>query len=416
MPRHPPGKTALKARVRKQLARLRELLALAADEWEDHGDEGPDLQLSSWPGWIAQTLADLVLLQPLNPLAALRGLGALNGIVGSLDTHFPDTDDILSQVRPILRLYPTFHAALDGGDPRRLPGLVVTLVTEDELLDEGGEIPWPLLHALGHDGRVSVAQRLARLRRAGAFPDVNLAWRTAEVLLAEPQLADALALLARPGFEGQVSAWRVVERLLEDRVGGGELLGWLRRVLHEDRAADTHDLLALVTCCATLCDELGQHDAAQAIRREALPVVLDVDLLRDWLDRLPEPRRELEEATTLREVAGLQDRAAALLFLLEWPDTDAAARLVMDHHETMAGQSCATFNEAARNLEDTAPTAAMLLYRKGAFCVFGAGMGLIDARPRIDRCAALWARYPDGAYDSHEVFLQRLEQEQRVGW
>ncbi|MGI4797474.1 MAG: DUF6880 family protein [Janthinobacterium lividum] len=416
MPRQPPGKAGLKARVGKRLARLRRLLALAADEWADHGDDGTDPRLASWPGWIAQVLADLVLLQPLDPLAALRGLGALNGIVGSLDTHFPDTDDILSRARPILRLYPAFQAGLGGGDPRRLPGLVVTLVTGDDLLDEADDIPWPLLQALGHDGRVAVARRLVRLRRAGSFPDVELAWRATEVLLAEPRLADALALLARPDFEGQVSAWRVVERLLEDRVGGPELLAWFRRVLREDRAADTQDTLALATSCVWLCDALGQHDVAQAMRREALPVVLDTDLLRRWLECLPETQREWEEARALREVAGLQDRAAALLFLLEWPDTDAAVRLVMDHHGAMAGQSCATFNEAARNLEDTAPTAAMLLYRRGAFCVFGAGMGLIDAKPRIDRCAALWARYPDGAYDSHEVFLQRLEQEQRAGW
>ncbi len=46
----------------------------------------------------------------------------------------------------------------------------------------------------------------------------------------------------------------------------------------------------------------------------------------------------------------------------------------------------------------------MLLYRRGAFCVFSTGIRLLDWKPRIDRCAALWARYPDGAYDSHAEF------------
>ena len=121
---------------------------------------------------------------------------------------------------------------------------------------------------------------------------------------------------------------------------------------------------------------------AQAIRRDALPVVLDVDMQREWLERLPELQRELEEARALREVAGLEDKAAALLFLLAWPDLEAAERLVMEHHDAMVGQSCGTFNEAARRLEATAPRAAMLLYRRAAFCVFSTGPGLIDRKPR----------------------------------
>ena len=87
---------------------------------------------------------------------------------------------------------------------------------------------------------------------------------------------------------------------------------------------------------------------AQTIRRDALPVVLDDDLLRNWLGRLPEPQRQAEEARALHEVTGLDDRAAALLFLLAWPDLVAAERLVMEHHDAIAGQSCGTFNDAAR--------------------------------------------------------------------
>ena len=408
MPRDASSKAALKARIRKQLARLGGLVAI--DDWDD---EAPDLQLASWPGWIGQLLADLVLLQPLHPLAALRGLDTLNRIVCELDDDILDTDDILSRQRGILELLPAFQAGIGGGDPSRLAGLVVTLVTEDDLLDEGDDIPLSLLDPLGRDGRVAVTLRLARLRCAGSLPTVDLAWRMTEILLAEPQLPNALELIARLGLEEQVAPRPVVRRFLEGRAVGPEFLAWVRRVLRES-VDDTEDTLPLVTDCVALCDSAGQPELAQIIRREALPVVLEVEMLRDWLDRLPELQRELEQARALRDVARLEDKAAALLFLLEWPDLEAAERLVMEHHDAMAGQSCATFNDAARRLEATAPRAAMLLYRRGAFCLFSTGPGTLDQKPRIDRCAALWARYPDSAYDSHGEFMDWLEQNRRA--
>ena len=410
MPRDVSSKAALKARIRKQLAHLVRLVPV--DDWND---ADPDLQLPSWPGWIDQILADLVLLQPLDPLAALRGLGALDGVVGSLDGDYQGVDDILEKQRDFMGLFPAFRAGLGSGDSCKLTSLVVTLVTEDGLIDEGDDIPRPLLDALGQDGRVTVALRLAELKRARSCPFVDLGWRMTEVLLAEPQLGDSLELIARLGLEEEVSATLVVRRFLDDRVACSGLLEWIRRVLREP-AGDMEDTLSLVMGCAQLCDAVGQPEMAQAIRRDALPVVLDVDMQREWLERLPELQRELEEARALREVAGLEDKAAALLFLLAWPDLEAAERLVMEHHDTMVGQSCGTFNEAARRLEATAPRAAMLLYRRAAFCVFSTGPGLIDRKPRIDRCAALWARYPHGAYDSHAAFMERLEQEGRAGW
>ncbi len=410
MPRSASSKAALEARISKQLARLVRLVPV--DDWND---EAPDLQLSSWPGWIDQLVADLVLLRPLDPLAALRGLAALNRVVGSLDGDFQDIDEILDRQRDILPLFAAFRAELGNGDPQGVADLVVTLVTEDDLLDEGDEIPKPLLDALGQEGRVAVTLRLADLRRSGFRPTVDLAWWMTEILLAEPKLEDALELITRLDLEEQVSATSVVRCFLEGRVVGPGFLDWVRRLLREP-VGDMEDTLPVLMECVELCDAMSQPEMAQTIRREALPVVLDVAMLREWLDRLPELQRELDEARALREVAGVADKAAALLFLLKWPDLEAAERLVMEHHDEMVGQSCGTFNDAARLLEATAPRAAMLLYRRGAFCLFSTGVGLIDWKPRIDRCAALWARYPDTRYDSHAGFMDRLAQERRAGW
>ncbi|MGI4798095.1 MAG: DUF6880 family protein [Janthinobacterium lividum] len=408
MPRQPQGETSLKARIRRQLARLARLVSDEA--WNG---EIPDLQLSSWPGWIDRLVADLVLLRPLDPVAALRGLNQLNDAVSELDRDIQDIDDILDRQRAYLRLHPAFEAEFANGDPLALADRVVILVTGDDLLDEGADIPSLLLDALGRDGRVAVTLRLENLRRAGSCPTVDLSWRTVEVLLAEPKLQDTLELLAHLELEEQVAAWPMVRRFLEKRIVGPELVAWVRRMLRKH--AGDQETLGLVMGCIELCDTKGQPDMAQAMRRESLPFLLDEILLREWLDRLPELQRPLEEARALREVAGIEDKAAAVLFLVRWRDLEAAAGLVMQHHETMAGQSCDTFGRAARILEASAPRAAMLLYRRGAFCVFSTGPGTFDSKPQIARCATLWARYPDGPYDSHEVFLERLARE-RYAW
>ena len=141
--------------------------------------------------------------------------------------------------------------------------------------------------------------------------------------------------------------------------------------------------------------------------------VLEPRRLRDWLDHVPAGRRAAEQASAMHQVACHGRRLDALLFLLEWPDLQAAARLAVEHHDAMAGENCAFFNRAARLLEDTSPLAAMLLYRRGAFCRFGTGIGLFDHAPQIDRCAELWARHPDARFESHARFLERLAREHR---
>ena len=408
MPRQTPGEKSLKARIGKELARLAWLLSDEA--WDD---EVPDLQLPSWPGWIERLVADLVLLRPLDPVTALRGLNQLNDLVAELDADIHDISDILDRRQDFLRLLPAFEAEFASGDPHTLVDRVVTLVAGDDLLDEGADIPLLLLDALGREGRVAVTLRLEGLRRSGSCPTVDLSWRTVEVLLAEPELRDTLDLLARLELEEQVAAWPIVRRFLDERIVGPELLAWVRRMLRRDVAEE--ETLGLVMSCVELCDTRGQPDMAQVMRRESLPFLLDDGILHEWLGLLPEPQRPLEEARALCEVAGIEDKAAAVVFLVRWRAPEAAARVVMQHHETMAGQSCGTFNQAARFLEVSAPRAAMLLYRRGAFCLFTTGTGTIDSKPQIARCATLWARYPDGAYDSHEVFLERLARE-RYAW
>ena len=165
-----------------------------------------------------------------------------------------------------------------------------------------------------------------------------------------------------------------------------------------------------------MCEAQGLADLAQEIRRASFEILLDMEQLRDWLQRLPAKRQAREKTRALRHVAAHPDRFRALLVLLEWPDLEAAVRLVMEHHDEMDRQSCTTFNKVARQLEDTAPGAAMLLYRRGAFCQFSVLTDWADSGPRLARCAELWDRHPDSVYESHAEFMDQLKREKALSW
>lgn len=401
MPKQVPDEATLKGRIATRLSRLAQLMPRI-------DDDPPGRRLASWPRRIDQLADDLLLLRPLDPLAALRGLGLLGDTMVELNNSYEESSGlevILAKQEALWELYPSFQAALAQGDALGLADRVFALVTEGNLLDD--DIPQSLLDALGREGRKTVALRLASYKRTKAGVSWIYTGFVTKILLAEPDVEDTLGLITQLGLEEKVSATMVVERLLSQGVAGPEFLTWVRRLLHKAvHERDNTD--SLIRHCVEACEARGQPDVAQIIRREAFPILFDVGLLRDWLDRLPLLQRQPEEARALREVAKLECRSSAMLFLLEWPDVNAAVQLVMQHHDEMVGQSCATFNKAARLIEATAPKAAMLLYRRGALCEYSTGVALVDEEPYLDRCAALWARYWDGSYESHAKFMDRL--------
>ncbi len=399
---------ALRAKLAAQMAFLARLVPV-----DDFPTVAP--RLRSWPGWMDAVAADLVLLCPLDPLAALRGLSALDDMVATLDHVFPGIDAILARQEVHAALYPVFQAALADGSPAQVAERAFTLLTESGLLNEDDRIPEVLLEALGPEGRETLVLRLCDPQPAGS-PRCHVGYGSrgvTQVLLAGLDIEDALDLIARFGIERHACAHSIVEALLSGCDPGPELVTWMPRAMRSAFEDDTSTTDALLARCLERCESAGCPDLAQEIRWAVFLVALDPRRLGEWLDHVLGEQRAAEQARALHWVACHDERTDALRFLLEWPDLRAAARLVIEHHEAMTGADCAFFNRAAGLLEDTAPAAAMLLYRQGALCRFSTGMGLVDQAPQIARCAELWARDPDGPYESHARFLDRLARESR---
>lgn len=400
------NEVALKTKLAAQMAFLARFVPV---------DDFPTVvpRLGSWPGWMDAVAADLVLLCPLDPLAALRGLNALDDMVATLDHVFHNIDAILARQDALSALYPVFQAALAEGEPAQVAERAFALLTESGLLNEDDRVPEVLLEALGPEGRETLVLRLCDPQPTAALRCHVGSREITQVLLAGRDIENALDLIARFGIERHACAHSIVEALLSECEPGPELVTWMPRAVRSAFEDDTSATDALLARCLGRCEAAGCPDLVQEIRWAVFLVALAPQRLGDWLDHVPVERRAAEQARALHHVARHDERTHALRFLLEWPDLRAAARLVIEHHEAMTGADCAFFNRAAGLLEDTASAAAMLLYRQGALCRFSTGIGLVDQAPRIARCAELWARHPDGPYESHARFLDRLSREHR---
>ena len=428
-PRNQVSAATLKTRIAKQLARLAKLSpgsgSLASP------------RLVSWPGWIDELASNLVLLRPLDPMEALSGLRALDHRVTMLDSCH---EGFAEEIEPTLdsqerarALQPDFHLALAQADRSALIDQVFILLTEPGLLDQDDGFPQPLLDALGRDGRDSVVSRLIKVgdpenrESSGLGRSCDWSWSVTELLLADPDVDHALGEIDHFGLVDQVCPASVVRFLLRHKAFDRDFMAWMRRAISavrvprdgEQEEEGEESLWRPDWEGIAVCESEGLVGLAQEIRHASFEILLDVAQLHDWLERLPESRRPREKARALRHVCADPRRSQALLVLLGWPDLEAAARLVMEHHHEMVGQSCTTFNEAAGQLEGSAPVAAMLLYRRGASNQFSDTTAWCDSRPQLERCAWLWALHPDSACISHEEFLGQLEsekQERRSLW
>ncbi len=316
MPDQVSSKAVLQARIAKQLERIARLVP-SEEDGDDCQCRIAGTGLATRPGWIGKLVADLVLLRSLDPLAALRSLRALDDRLIEVRIWASDPEHILDNPDERRQLYLSCQAQLASGDAGGMPDRIVALVTGDRLLDDRDRIPRPLLDALGREGRTKAALHMADLARAD--PCMSGIWgrRMTEILLGEPKVEDALRLIAQLRLQDQASATLVVERLLVEKAVVPEFLAWVRKVLREPAwEGDGTDLL--IRDCVRLCDAEERQDIAQSIRREASPVLRDLALLNEWLDRLPSSQRKLEKARAMREIAQLEHASAAMRLLLGW--------------------------------------------------------------------------------------------------
>lgn len=185
---------------------------------------------------------------------------------------------------------------------------------------------------------------------------------------------DSFIALANQRPSGRQDNLGIAERLL--MAGRAkEALDWVRRPSQPGLRAMTQEDIADASAGMDLTDRsrvqleiriltsLGQKDAAQDLRWWAFEASLDPEILREFIARLP----DFEEFDALERAFAYAHEHPhhyrSLGFLLAWPKLDLAAKLVVDHHESWAGQHYGALAPAAKALEHNFPVAATILYR-----------------------------------------------------
>lgn len=114
---------------------------------------------------------------------------------------------------------------------------------------------------------------------------------------------------------------------------------------------------------ARILEALGRGEDAQALRWKSFETRVDADILRAYVAALPE-FEEFEVLDRAFAYAIASPSAyGALIFFLEWPRLDQAARVVVERAGTWDGRHYALLAPAADLLEDAHPLAAAILLR-----------------------------------------------------
>ena len=103
--------------------------------------------------------------------------------------------------------------------------------------------------------------------------------------------------------------------------------------------------------------------AAQCLRRRCIETVLSADILRDYLEHLPD--FEDIEAEECAHTLALEtsNPEAALHFFLDWPRLNLAEELIVMHPHHLDGRDWHVLPKVAALLEHEYPLAATILYR-----------------------------------------------------
>ncbi len=143
-----------------------------------------------------------------------------------------------------------------------------------------------------------------------------------------------------------------------------EALEWVRKP-GRDTFGEADDGMSptRVSLEAKILEALDDKAAAQALRWRCFETVPSADILREYLKCLPD--FEDIEAEERAHVLALEkaEPEAALLFFLDWPRLDLAAKLIETHPHRWDGGDWHTLPKVAVLLEHDYPPAATILYR-----------------------------------------------------
>lgn len=110
-------------------------------------------------------------------------------------------------------------------------------------------------------------------------------------------------------------------------------------------------------------DGLGRSEEAQHVRWTLFETLLHPGYLKAYLKKLPDFDNDEAEEKALNHALNFRDFHQALLFLIEWPSPDVAAKLILARYAELNGDHYGILTEAAEQLETRHPLAATLALR-----------------------------------------------------
>jgi len=228
-----------------------------------------------------------------------------------------------------------------------------------------------------------------------------------EIAAATGDTAAYIAQFSPSDLHDQATAAEVAMLLLDD--------GQPQRALDilQDADQDGYYTAQQAWDAATIAclSALDRVDEAQDHRWACFKETLHHGYLRDYLRLLPDFDDVEAEDRAKAFAASFPDFSKALAFFLDWPDTLAAAGLVMARGDEIDGDKYVLMTRAAEALRGRHPLAATLLKR--AMINYALGYGRVaryaDAADHLSDCTALDMEIEDyGAHATHAQYLESL--------
>ncbi len=357
-------------------------------------------------------------------------------IIGPIADHDPALAvdllwSLLELVEPVVErcddsdgaLMPLFHQATADLGAVAERAQVKPEVLADQvyaaLIDNGyGQFDHLIDHvqrALGPEGLQHLSLRLNALRgRKGRSESALITVRLAMLDIADAR-GDAEAYLAEyrdhdpEALQVPVFAAEVAQRLTTAG-RAAEALAILAAADPESRGRQA-GLIEWLDARIAALEALERHEEAQALRWRQVERALSIPYLRDYLKRLPAFEDVEAEDRALDLASSHPSFEQALRFLHLWPDQRRAARLILERHGELEGDSYELLSPVAEALERQQPLAASLCLR--AMIDFSLEQARSSrykhAARHLGTCRALAARIDDWAgHEDHASYRLRL--------
>lgn len=244
--------------------------------------------------------------------------------------------------------------------PEELAGEVLSLITADGygIFDE---LPDAASPALGQEGRAALRRIVLEKQETlsgGARRrfELSTGWLLPKLADLDDDV-DAFITTVGSGRGNAIHNAQVAERLIAHG-RAEEALEWI-----DASPAGTHSERELAVLRLAALEKLGRKDEAQAERRRIFERWLDPDMLRAWLNGLPDFEDFDAEQEALDFVVQNYDATLALHFLINWPDLKRAAQLIRERGDKLDPRAYEVLRPSAQTLEHHDAAAASLLYR-----------------------------------------------------